>query len=289
MAYITAEPISLRTHPELNEKWLQQAIADNPSILGLGDLELRAIEKRQPRAGRLDVLLSDPESLTRYEVEIQLGPTDESHIIRTIEYWDIERARYPQYDHVAVIVAEDITSRFLNVINLFNRSIPLIAIQMSALKVGDAFTLHATKILDLVTYGTEEEDDAGQTTDRAYWETRASPDTVKLADLALELVKADDPGVELKYNKYYIGLARNGAPDNYVIFKPRKRHLGAFFRLAQDSAITDEIEQQGIDLMPYDNGRYRLQLYPRDFADNNDLLRKLVKLAKQENTQGPSD
>ena len=30
---------------------------------------------------------------------------DESHIIRTIEYWDIERRRYPQYEHVAVIVA----------------------------------------------------------------------------------------------------------------------------------------------------------------------------------------
>ena len=38
--------------------------------------------------------------------------TDESHIIRTIEYWDIERKRYRQYDHTAVIVAEDITSGF---------------------------------------------------------------------------------------------------------------------------------------------------------------------------------
>ena len=25
-----------------------------------------------------------------YEKEIQLGATDESHIIRTVEYWDIE-------------------------------------------------------------------------------------------------------------------------------------------------------------------------------------------------------
>ena len=48
----------------------------------------------------------------------------ESHIIRTIEYWDIERKRYPQYEHCAVLVAEDITSRFLNVISLFNGTIP---------------------------------------------------------------------------------------------------------------------------------------------------------------------
>lgn len=43
-------------------------------------------------------------------------------MIRTIEYWDIERKRYPQYEHCAVIIAEDITSRFLNVIQLFNGS-----------------------------------------------------------------------------------------------------------------------------------------------------------------------
>ncbi len=56
---------------------------------------------------------------------MQLGATDESHIIRTSEYWDIERRKYPQYDHTAVIVAEDITSRFLNVVGLFNGFIPI--------------------------------------------------------------------------------------------------------------------------------------------------------------------
>jgi len=87
---------------------------------------LRDKERIQSSAGRLDLLLQDPDTLKRYEVEIQLGATDESHIIRTIEYWDIERKRYPQYEHAAVIVAEEITSRFLNVIQLFNGAIPLI-------------------------------------------------------------------------------------------------------------------------------------------------------------------
>ena len=59
-------------------------------------------------------MLQDADGIERYEVEIQLGATDESHIIRTIEYWDIERKRYPQYNHTAIIIAEDITSRFLN-------------------------------------------------------------------------------------------------------------------------------------------------------------------------------
>src|SRR6266542_1151929 len=134
--YLKPEKINLRSHPELSEKWVQQRIAEDPTLLGLGDLALKDKERIQPRAGRLDLLLQDPETLKRYEVEIQLGATDESHIIRTIEYWDIERKRYPQYEHAAVIVAEDITSRFLNVIQLFNGRIPLVALKMTAFKVG---------------------------------------------------------------------------------------------------------------------------------------------------------
>ena len=88
--YVKHETISLKLHSDFNEKWVQDRIADDPSILGLGKLVLREKERIQPRAGRLDLLLQDPESNRRYEIEIQLGATDETHIIRTIEYWDID-------------------------------------------------------------------------------------------------------------------------------------------------------------------------------------------------------
>src|SRR3990167_5328950 len=93
MSYIRPNPISLKAHPQFNEKWVQKLIADDPSVLGLGDLVLRDKERSQPRAGRLDLLLQDPETQRRYEVEVQLGATDEAHIIRTIEYWDIEKKK----------------------------------------------------------------------------------------------------------------------------------------------------------------------------------------------------
>jgi hypothetical protein len=149
--FVKPERISLKDHPVLDETWVQRQIAEDPSILGLGDLVLKDKERGQPHAGRLDILLqdSDKDPPRRYEVEVQLGRTDESHIIRTIEYWDIERKRYPQYDHCAVLVAEEVTSRFLNVISLFNSTVPFIAIQMSALKVGDQATLLFTIVLNL--------------------------------------------------------------------------------------------------------------------------------------------
>ena len=182
--FVRPERLSLKFHPELSEKWVQELIAADPSILGLGDLVLRDKERTQPRAGRLDLLLQDPETKRRYEVELQLGPTDEAHIIRTIEYWDIERKRYPQYDHCAVIIAEDITSRFLNVISLFNGSIPLIALQMQALKVGDNLTLVFSKVVDELLRGAVDEDEDAEAapTDRPYWEARATRQTVQLAD-----------------------------------------------------------------------------------------------------------
>lgn len=91
LTYIKPTPIVLKGHPQLTEKWLQDCIADDPSILGLGDLELKDVERLQPKAGRLDLLLREPESGKRYEVELMLSEVDPSHIIRTLEYWDIER------------------------------------------------------------------------------------------------------------------------------------------------------------------------------------------------------
>lgn len=87
---------------------MQEVIVNNTDILGLGDLVVKDKERIQASGGRLDLLFQDVDSLKRYEMEIQLGKTDESHIIRAIEYWDVERKRCPQYEHCAVIVAEDI-------------------------------------------------------------------------------------------------------------------------------------------------------------------------------------
>lgn len=84
MKYVKPERIWIKDHPELNEKWVQERIADDPSILGLGDLVLKDKERPQPHAGRLDLLLQDSDTDRRCEAEIQLGRTDESHIIRTI-------------------------------------------------------------------------------------------------------------------------------------------------------------------------------------------------------------
>ncbi len=283
LSFVKPERLSFKAHQQYNEKWVQKLIADDPAILGLGDLVLRDQERIQPRAGRLDLLLQDRETKRRYEVELQLGSTDETHIIRTIEYWDIERKRYPQYDHCAVLIAEDVTSRFLNVMSLFNGLTPFIAIQMQALKIGDSVTLIFTKVMDEMTRGLVDEDEDAEAapTDRAYWEQKASKATVSLADDLLAIVKQFDPVLTLKYNKFYIGLERDGMAYNFVTFRPRKGHMLLGLKLPESENINQKIEKAGIDTLEYDKRwtTYRLQLSKADVSNKAEVLKDLMRLA----------
>ena len=166
---IQKEMISLKEMKSINESIVQKYINDNPRVLGLGDLEVIKKELIQQSGGRLDFLLQNEDEDTRYEVEVQLGQTDPSHIIRTIEYWDNEKKRTPDKNHIAVLIAENITDRFQNVISLFNKSIPMIAIKMVAFKEqDDNISLSFIKIMDLANI--DQEDDIDKTvTDRSYW------------------------------------------------------------------------------------------------------------------------
>ena len=212
------EPISLRNNPLINEDIIQEYIFENPSVLGLGDLIPIQREKTQPSGGRLDLLLANDNG-KRYEIEIQLGATDPSHIIRTIEYWDMEKKRLPQYDHCAVIVAEEITGRFMNVISLFNGAIPLIALRLSAFQQGEDISLIFTKVLDRVTI--DDEDIVPETTDRNYWEKKSTPKMLKVVDSIFKDLHDIIGDYSLNYNKYYIGMVKDGLSKNFIAFRPK--------------------------------------------------------------------
>ena len=243
---VKLEKISLRSHPDIKEKAIQDFIYNDPSVLGLGDLSPIQREKIQPTGGRLDLLLAD-DSGTRYEVEIQLGATNPSHIIRTLEYWDCEKKRYPQYDHCAVIVAEEITGRFMNVISLFNGAVPFIALQLSAYKQGDDLSLVFTKILDRVTYASDDEEQY-EVTDRRYWENKSTPKMLKDVDAIVSELQGIIGGYELKYNKFCIGMVKDGVPKNFLMFKPKKNFLYLIFKGHDDSDLMQQAEDEGLDL-----------------------------------------
>jgi hypothetical protein len=279
------ERVNLSKHPVIKESWIQQQIADDPSILGLGDLILKDKERIQPRAGRLDILLQEPETKKRYTVEIQLGKTDEAHLVRTLEYYDIERKRYPQYEHCAVIVAEDITTRFLNVISMFNGTIPLIALQMKAYEVGNDIAIVFTKILDEVNLGLIDEDEEVQElVDRDYWLKRSSSDVMKLTEECLTIIKSVVPDAELKYNKAYIGLTTNGYTNNFITIGPRKKYFVFSIRISSTEEVKKLIEESGLDVREHNRwGRYDINIQKSDLKDNKELIEMLIRIAWEEN------
>lgn len=286
MKYVQTKPFSLKASKDHDEKWLQALLAEDESILGLGDIMHIESERRQNNGGRLDLMFQDETGDVRYCVELQLGATDEAHIIRTLEYWDNERSRNPHIEHIAVIVAEDITTRFLNVISLFNKSVPLIAIQLNAIEVNGDLAITTVKVLDLAqNMGWEEDNTSSKTvTDRNYWEKKATPTTVKFADAFLEFIQGvtKDDSLELKYNKHYIGLAHNGIADNFISFKPRKQGMLVQFKIPRTDELISRIEER-LDFLSYNTrwGLCQIKFSEKDFKDNQVLVTELVELARK--------
>ena len=182
----------------------------------------------------------------------------------------------------------DITSRFLNVISLFNGTIPLIAIQMQALKVQDDVTLVFTTVMDeLVRGGVDEDEEVQEVTDRGYWDSRGSKATLGMVDQVLSVIHEFDPALELKYNKFYIGMSKDGqAPQNFVIFRPRKNILALSIRLKQSAEVESILEESGLGVFEYDKreGAYRIRLGIEELKNRRDVLRKLIGLAYREQT-----
>lgn len=263
----------------LDEYWLQDQIAENPGCLGLGELELVLRERRQANGGRLDILLKDPEDDSMYEVEVMLGETDESHIIRTIEYWDREKRKWPQRQHYAVLVAEAVTKRFFNVIQLFSHSIPIIAVQVNIVESGGNRVLHFSKILD--TYE-EPEDETGITNekyDEDFWRKK-SPWTLDAAKDLLEAVRPVLISATLNCVKNYIAIEVNG--NNYMSLRKRsnpKSLFGAWFDESHLEEAKVLFDESSISYVQKD-GKFRLTVDAQMIQGNVSLLQSIAKLVK---------
>lgn len=250
------EKVSLAALPNFNEAQVQEYIFKNPEVLDLGELHGLRREHIQQSGGRLDMILEGGD--TWYEVEVQLGPTDPSHIIRTIEYWDNERWRYPNVEHVAVLIAEEVTGRFFNVISLFNKHIPLIAFQMAAFKTDNGdMTLTFSKVLDLVSRDPEDEI-APMTYDLDYWLDAVGEERMETTQQIFEDLLPSEDGFRMKYNKYYVGVMKDGVVKNFVETHPRKTMTVLKVKLPRSEEYDSMLD--GID-WDYDNqwGRYRLK------------------------------
>ncbi len=154
---------------------------------------------------------------------------------------------------------------------------------MQVLQVGDNVTLVFTKVMDEFSRGLVDEDEEAEAvpTDRAYWEQRATKRTVALADQLLDLLRKFDPILTLKYNKFYIGLAKNGQAFNFVSFRPKKNHTIFELGLPQTAELDNKVDEAGLGTLEYDKNwrRYRLRLTEENIKSKSEILEELSKLA----------
>lgn len=285
LKYEKHERISLQNHPELNEKWVEDRIAEDPTIIGLGEVGLVERQRSQERAGRLDLLLATPEEDRRYEVELMLGATDESHIIRCIEYWDIERRRYPGYEHCAVLIAEDITSRFLNVIGLLAGTVPLVVIQLNALKVLDHIVLHFVRVIDQRLLRLDDTSSIKiEPRNRDWWIEKSSQSIIQLADAILEIINGKaQTQHKLNYNKHYIGLSDGIRSSKFIHFAPRKKYLRVVIRGGWTEERSEGFNEAEI-AADEKGGSLMLNLSPDDFKKHGELVTAVIhEVVEQQN------
>lgn len=276
--YTKATPIRLRDAGK-NERWLQDLITKDPTILNLGELVALQRERPQAGGGRIDLLLADQEANIHYEVEVMLGETDASHIIRTIEYWDSERRKSQNCEHVAVIVAEEITNRFFNVIGLLNKSVPIIALQLHAFVVGDKFCLTFVRVLDLTE---QPEDEAGDVVDRKYWEARASKESIAQMDAIIALVEKSAGEVRVKYNRGHVALGTSGT--NFMWFHPRKGsqiHFNAEPGEDARKILLPKFGERNIDFGLRRTHEIKANISARDLQESKDLIQELILACDQ--------
>jgi hypothetical protein len=281
LQYLRSEKISLKQH--FNEKWLQDRIEEDPTILGLGELDIIQRERKQSSGGRLDFLFLNNETGTMYETEIMLGETDESHIIRTIEYWDIESRRFPSKEHRAVIIAEEITNRFFNVIALMNRAIPIIAIQLNALKIENRVILNFTTVLDIYEEPEDEEKLGGEEVGRSYWEKKANSKSVGTMDDMIAMAQELYPSSKVTYNKHHVALGTTR--QNYMWFHPRKSPHNCHFEIrVGKEGINDAkamFEELGISYTPRKEDSLAISIQSDELRKGREKIKDLIKRSIQ--------
>ncbi len=280
--YSKTKPIRLRDAGK-DEKWLQDLIARDPSILDLGDVELVGKEKKQSSGGRIDIILADVNSdePLRYEVEIMLGRVDESHIIRAIEYWDVERRRYPSIQHRAVIIAEEITSRFFNVIGLLNRSVPIIAVKLHAVLVDDKLCLSFIKVLDVLEEEQVEDEEGGELVDRGYWVKKGRNKSLTVIDAALSLL-ADKQHLRVKFNRGHVAIGTTA--NNFLWFMPRKGdYILIHVDVGEESCqeFIKKLSEKKVECGASTRSAYTLTINPtlKDIEENRDLFKSIFDRA----------
>jgi hypothetical protein len=102
-----------------------------------------------------------------------------------------------------------------------------------------------------------------------------------MVDKLLGFINTFVPGFELKYNKYYIGLSKDGRTNNFVTFIAKEKHLLHFIHIKQSDDIQGDIDESGMDFIGYNkyDRAYRFRISKGEIQKNKDFLTGFMNMA----------
>jgi hypothetical protein len=162
-----------------------------------------------------------------------------------------------------------------------NRSIPIIAIQLNALKVDDKIILNFTKVLDVYEQPDDEEDLAADAVDRSYWEHRSSLKSISILDEVINLISETYQNPKITYNKHHIALGTQ--KQNFLWFNPRKKEGYCYMHIKvgnenseKTKMLFDEIE---ISYNQRKEDLFAFPIYLKEFNENKEKIGELLTIA----------
>lgn len=113
-----------------------------------------------------------------------------------------------------------------------------------------------------------------ETYTREYWVERACEANVAIADQLLGIINSFAPGYELKYNKVYIGLQKDGKIANFMSFTPQKKELAIRIDVKPTVEFDSILSEKFGEYKKDDNG-YSLKIDTEDTEKKGGFLKKL--------------
>ena len=106
---------------------------------------------------------------------------------------------------------------------------------------------------------------------------------IKTVDMIFDDIKELIGDFELKFNKFYIGISKDGITKNFIYFHPRKNFVYLCIKLPEDGEMTKKMEDAGLDVAYNSRDKeYRIHFEKYEtFKKHKELLLPIVADAKK--------
>jgi hypothetical protein len=157
---------------------------------------------------------------------------------------------------------------------------PLIVIELSALRVGENLTLKSTRLFD----GTTEQEaglDQQENYTREYWIKISSIASIELVEQFLPILQELSTDLRQTYKKHFIGTAVSNRAENFVYFEPTKNFVRVSASVSNMQEWRKRISDMGFKLLEGGNRVY-FRVSPEQFQLHRDLFVELFKQSYRE-------